>query len=157
MKRLVSVVPLLVAGMVVGTRAQVRPITQSVTRSTIAIVPRAAADPSLNAVFFNDTVLQEVRLDINAKDWQSLKDNYLSNAYYPCDFHWNSQVVRNIGIRSRGTASRSDVKPGLRVDFNRYASDQTFLGLTSFVLRNNTTDRTGMHERISMLMFERMG
>jgi spore coat protein CotH len=117
----------------------------------------AAADPALSAPFFDDTVLQEIRLDINTKDWQTLKDNYESNAYYPSDFHWRNQVVRNIGIRSRGTASRSELKPGLRVDFNRYSADQTFLGLTSFVLRNNTTDRTSMHERISMLMFERMG
>ncbi|HEY2905989.1 MAG TPA: CotH kinase family protein, partial [Vicinamibacterales bacterium] len=51
----------------------------------------------------------------------------------------------------------SAVKPGLRVDFNRYAPDQTFLGLTSFVLRNNTTDWTSMHERISMQLFQRLG
>jgi spore coat protein CotH len=106
---------------------------------------------------FNDTVLHEVRLDINSRDWQTLKDNYLTNEYYPCDFRWNGQVVRNVGIRSRGQASRSATKPSLRVDFNRYTASQTLLDLKSVVLRNNSTDFSNLHERISMLLYARMG
>ncbi len=107
--------------------------------------------------FFDDSVLQEIRLTINSKDWQTLKDNYLSNEYYPCDFSWRDQTVRSVGIRSRGTGSRSGVKPGLRVDFDRYTDGKRFLGLKSFVLRNNTQDMTNLHERLSMLLFKRMG
>jgi len=118
--------------------------------------PPVEADAS--AAFFDDSVLHDVRLNINSRDWASLKTNYLENTYYPADFRWRDQVVRNIGIRSRGTGSRSGVKPGLRVDFDRYSTDQKFLGrLKSFVLRNNTQDASGMHERISMLFFRRMG
>jgi spore coat protein CotH len=62
-----------------------------------------------------------------------------------------------VGIRSRGTGSRSGIKPGLRVDFDRYMASQRFLGLKSFVLRNNTQDPTNLHERVSMLLFARMG
>jgi spore coat protein CotH len=135
--------------------AQVRPKPQSLLG--VGQKQPATSDPSASAPFFDDAVLQEVRLTINSKDWQTLKENYLSNAYYPCDFHWGSEVVRNVGIRSRGTASRSGVKPGLRVDFDRYSDNQTFRGLKSFVLRNNTTDYSSLHERISMLFFARMG
>ena len=114
-----------------------------------------APDPS--DPFFDDTVLHEIRLAINSKDWETLEANYLANDYYPCDFKWGSYIVRNVGIRSRGTGSRSGVKPGLRVDFDRYTSDQKFLGLKSFVLRNNTQDQSNLHERMSMLFFRRMG
>lgn len=114
--------------------------------------------PSPSDAFFDDTVLHEIRLNINSRDWAALKANAHDNTYYPSDLRWRDRVVRNIGIRSRGTASRSGVKPGLRVDFDRYTTDQKFLGtLKSFVLRNNTQDATGMHERISMLFFRRMG
>ena len=116
--------------------------------------PAPATGPD---AFFDDGVLQEIRLNMNAKDFQTLKDNYLDNTYYPTDFKWRDQGLRNVGIRSRGTGSRSGVKPGLRVDFDRYTSGQTFLGLKSFVLRNNTQDPSNMHERLSMLMFRRMG
>jgi spore coat protein H len=120
--------------------------------------PEPPAAPDTSAAFFDDSVLHDVRLNINSRDWAALKENYLDNTYYPADFRWRDQVVRNIGIRSRGTGSRSGVKPGLRVDFDRYSTDQKFLGrLKSFVLRNNTQDASGMHERISMLFFRRMG
>jgi hypothetical protein len=107
--------------------------------------------------FFDDNVLHEIRLTMNAKDWQTLRDNFLDNTYYPTDFQWRSEKLRNVGIRSRGNGSRSGVKPGLRVDFDRYTTDQKVLGLKSFVLRNNTQDASSMHERISMLLFRRIG
>jgi hypothetical protein len=112
--------------------------------------------PSTDA-FFDDTVLHEVRLRINDRDWETLKRDFLGNDYYPADFQWHDQTVRNIGIRSRGTGSRSGTKPGLRVDFDRYTSGLRFLGLKSFVLRNNTQDASNLHERLSMLLFRKMG
>jgi hypothetical protein len=119
--------------------------------------PAPAPPPQPWDSFFDDTVVHEIRLIINSKDWQSLQIHYLDNTYYPCDFRWRDQVVRNIGIRSRGTGSRSGVKPGLRVDFDRYTTDQKFLGLKSFILRNQTQDASNMHERLSMLLFRRLG
>src|SRR5205085_5278722 len=103
------------------------------------------------------TVLHDIFITINSKDWSSLKEHFLDNTYYPCDLKWNGQTVRNIGIRSRGNGSRSGVKPGLRVDFDRYTTDQKFLGLKTFILRNNTQDPSGMRERLSMALFKRMG
>ena len=122
-----------------------------------ATVPRAQTTADSAAAFFDDSVVQSVYLDINAKDWATLKANYLDNSYYPCVFTWNGTTVRNIGIRSRGTGSRNPVKPGLRVDFDRYVDKQSFLGLKSFILRNQTQDASNMHERISMLLFARLG
>jgi hypothetical protein len=123
--------------------------------------PQAAAAQSAAAdeasPFFDGNVLHDIFLTINSKDWSSLKEHFLDNTYYPCDLKWNGQTVRNIGIRSRGTGSRSSVKPGLRVDFDRYTTDQKFLGLKSFILRNNTQDPSGMRERLSMELFKRMG
>src|SRR6476660_2464113 len=131
---------------------QARPI-----QSLLGVGNGPAPPPTGADAFFDDSVLQEIRLNMNAKDWQTLKDNYLDNTYYPTDFRWRDQTLRNIGIRSRGTGSRSGVKPGLRVDFDRYVTDQKFVGLKSFVLRNNTQDASNLHERLSMLLFRRLG
>src|SRR3954470_23440278 len=109
-----------------------------------AQTPVATPDPA--DVFFNDNVLHEVRLTVNTKDWTSLKVHFLENTYYPADLRWQDQVIRGVGIRSRGTGSRSDVKPGLRVDFDRYAADQKFLGLKSFIFRNQTQDASNLRE-----------
>jgi hypothetical protein len=106
---------------------------------------------------FDDNVLHEIRLVLNPRDWASLKENFQLNDYYPCHLMWNGLTIRNVGIRSRGLGSRSGTKPGLRVDFDRYSATQTFLGLTSVVLRNNTQDPSSLHERLSMRLFSSMG
>jgi len=116
---------------------------------------QVALDPT--AEFFDDSVVHDLKLWINSRDWETLKTNFLSNAYYPADFQWKTTTVRNVGIRSRGNGSRSGFKPGLRVDIDRYSSTQKFLDLKSFVLRNNTQDPSQMHEWLSMLFFRRMG
>jgi len=118
--------------------------------------PLTGPPPDPSDAFFDDAVLHDIFITVNSRDWSSLKEHFLENTYYPSDFTWNGIRVRNIGIRSRGTGSRSGTKPGLRVDFDRYTTDQKFLGLKSVILRNNTQDETGMRERISMLMFRRL-
>lgn len=118
-------------------------------------VPPVVIDPT--AEFFDDSVVHELRLWINSRDWETLKTFYLSNAYYPADLRWKTTTVRNVGIRSRGNGSRSGFKPGLRVDIDRYSTTQKFLGVKSFVLRNNTQDPSQIHEWLSMLFFRRMG
>ena len=127
-----------------------------------AVLGSQRARPSLmglptSAAFFDDSVVHDVRLAMSDRDWQALKDHYLENTYYPADFYWRNHILRNVGVRSRGTGSRSPVKPHLKVAFDRYVSGQQFLGLSSVVLRNNTQDPSNMHERLSMLLFARLG
>ena len=118
--------------------------------------PARAATPTQDE-FFNDSVLQEVRLAISTRDWQTLKDNFGADTYYPADLTWNGITVRNIGIRSRGHATRNGTKPGLRVDINRYSSNQEFLGLKAFSLDNMYGDTTLVRESVTMKMFTKMG
>ena len=105
---------------------------------------------------FDDGTVQELRLSINERDLRELIERYLENIYVPADFQWRDQRVRNVGVRSRGLASRSASKPGLRIDFNRYSAGQTFLGLASLVLDNLVTDPALVRERVSMALFKRL-
>lgn len=123
----------------------------------LAALPGRASAQDEAAPIFDDTIVHDLYFTINTKDWNTLKENFLDNTYYPVDVTFNGQTVRNAGIRSRGTGSRSGEKPGLRLDFDRYTSSQKYLGLKSLVLRNSTQDPSNMHERLSMLMFKRLG
>lgn len=112
---------------------------------------------------FDDTKVQEIRLTIKPSDWQTLTTNYLTNSYYPAIFTWRYQgkdigLDSEVGIRSRGTGSRSPIKPSLRIDFNRFDDTQEFLNVKSIILRNNSQDASqGMHERLSMMLYKRTG
>lgn len=120
-----------------------------------ATAPAALAQTS--ADLFNPDVLQRIDLRLHSADWEKLKANFQENTYYPADFVWNGQTIHNTGIRSRGLGSRSGVKPGLRVDFDRYSLDGTFLGLKSLVLDNLTQDPSGIRETVTMRLFARIG
>jgi spore coat protein H len=105
---------------------------------------------------FDASVVEELRLYIHPDDWSQLRAHYLQNTWYLADLCWRGLTAANIGIRSRGSGSRSNVKPGLTVRFNKYV-DQQFLGLTELVLDNSLQDPSFLRERLSMLLFRRMG
>lgn len=107
--------------------------------------------------FFSTDDLQEIRLTVNSRDWQQLKEQYLSNTYYPSDMQWRGLVVRGVGIRSRGTGSRNPFKPGIKIDINYYLPRQEFLGLKAIVLDNLAQDPSMLRERLIMRLFQRMG
>ena len=107
--------------------------------------------------FFDDSVLHDIRLTLSSRDWQTLKARALEDTYYPADLRWRGITIRNIGIRSRGFGSRSSQKPGLRLDINRYLSNQEFLGLKAFVLDNGFQDPSLIHESLAMKLYARMG
>jgi hypothetical protein len=131
-------------------------VTDVVVRSQV-LTPRLLGIVGTDDAFFDDTAVHEIRLNMNESDWQALRDHYLEDIYFSCDFRWRDWVVRNVGIRSRGHGSRNPVKPGVRIDFDHYVSGQMFLGLTYFILRNQTQDASNLHERLSMLLFRRLG
>ncbi len=125
----------------------------------LAVLPPSAfAQPSDAAdALFNDRVIHEIRLAVNSRDWQLLKEHWQDDNHYPADFRWNGQVVRNVSIKSHGGGSRRPNKLSLKVGFNHYTVGQTFLGLQSILLRNNSQDATNMRERASMLFFRNLG
>ena len=106
---------------------------------------------------FDPNTVNDVLLEVNARDWAELKERYRENVYYQANLRWRGEVVRTVGIRSRGLGSRSQTKPGLRIDFNRYVTGQQFLGLKSVVLDNLTQDPSMLKERVVMRFFAEMG
>src|SRR5881296_2852748 len=123
----------------------------------IILISSALASAQTANDFFDTNVLQEIRLDVNPADWQTLKANPGSDTYYQADFHWRTMTVTKVGIRQRGASTRNGVKPGLRIDFNRFTSGQTFLGLSAAGLDNNGQDASMMKERMVMETFTKLG
>jgi hypothetical protein len=119
--------------------------------------PQDEGAPLASDALFDASVVHRLDLRIHSADWLALKENYRDNTYYPADIVFAGQTVRNTGIRSRGSGSRSREKPGLRVDINCYSGGQTFLGLKSFVLDNLTQDASGVRETVAMAVYRRLG
>jgi len=109
------------------------------------------------ADLFTAQALQRIDIELHSADWAKLRENFQSNEYYPADITWNGITAYNTGVRSRGVASRNERKPALKIDFNHYASGQSYLGLKSLVLDNLVQDPSGVHETVSMWFFARLG
>ena len=122
----------------------------------VACLSRSAVAETVEELFDSNTV-QDVFISINERDLTELRDRYQENVYFPADLVWRGVRVQNIGIRSRGLASRSASKPGLKLDFNHYVSGQRFLGFESLVLDNLTTDPSMIREVVAMQVFARLG
>jgi spore coat protein CotH len=127
----------------------------------VTLAALAAAVPAVRAQsaddLFDSSTVRQMRLMVHSADWSELKATFRENTFYPADLTWNGTTVYNVGIRSRGLGSRSPVKPGLLLRFNRYASGQTFVGQTSLVLDNLTQDPSTMKEVLAMQLFRRVG
>jgi spore coat protein CotH len=135
----------------------------SFTRGFLAVlalilaVSGAGIRGQATADIFDPNVLHRISLNLHSSDWAKLKANFQANDYYPSDLTWNGETVRNVGIRSRGRGSRSGIKPGLRIDFDRYTTGQTFLAQKHLVLRNHTQDPSAIHENAAMWFYGKMG
>ncbi|HYN04934.1 MAG TPA: CotH kinase family protein, partial [Vicinamibacteria bacterium] len=118
--------------------------------------PGAPGAPG-GAPIFNPSVLHEAKLDLDPAAWQALRSNYQSNQYYAANLTVDGVAVLQVGVRSRGDGSRSEEKPGLKVEFDKYVPAQEYYGYKSLVVDNMTQDASFLRERLSFLVFEAMG
>jgi spore coat protein CotH len=123
----------------------------------VLLLSPAAAGAQTSDEFFDSRTLHDVRLYIHSADLRELRERYAEDFYVPADFEWRGVRVRNAGVRVRGLATRSAIKPGLHVDFNRYVTGQAFLGMAALVLDNALKDPSLIRERTSMALIKRMG
>ena len=137
-----------------------RPLVRTVLLSGIvlwALGSNVRGAGTQDELFDDQGALHDIRITMSARDWRTLRDQFELDTYYAADLRWRDVTVRNVGIRSRGNTTRNGVKPGLRIDFNRYLSNQEFLGLKAIALDNAYSDVSLVRESIAMKMFAKLG
>jgi len=120
--------------------------------------PLIATAQTLANPFLDDSTVQIIQLTMDPVDRQALARDYLADTYYPATFTWRGITKDNTGVRNHGgAASRSPLKPNLDLNFAKYDSTQTFLGLPFLIIKANNQDASNLREWISMKLFRRMG
>jgi spore coat protein CotH len=128
------------------------------TTPTPAPTPGGGTGPggATTAPIFDASRLHDVRIAIDPSDWAALQQNFRSNDYYAADITLDTTTLRQVGIRSRGSGSRSGVKPALKVDFNKYVPTQEYGVYKTMVLDNQVQDPTYLRERLAFAVYEAM-
>lgn len=124
--------------------------------SSLAGLATLGAQSQVDALL-DGSSLQDLWVHINAHDWEDVHTHYLDDTYYPVDVEWQGIRVRNAGMRVRGNTSRNDHKPSFRIQFDRYVTGQTFFGLDAMTLDSSWQDPSMIANRLSMVLFRRMG
>jgi spore coat protein CotH len=74
--------------------------------------------------------------------------------YFPCTVSVDGQAIRNVGVRKKGfLGSLSEIKPALKLRFNKYDCEQHLLGLRSITLNNAQQDPSFLRQPIAYLLF----
>src|ERR1700716_1141089 len=120
--------------------------------SVAVALPARAADK-----IFDPTVLHDTQLVMDPADWAALRANFHSNQYYAANVAIDGDVIEQIGVRSRGQGSRDSTKPGVKLDFNKFARGQTFHGLKRVRLKNTWRDPAMLRDSLARTVFNAMG
>ena len=94
---------------------------------------------------------------MDALDWRTLRDHFEGDQYYVADLAIDGEAVAQVGVRSRGGATRSGTKPSLQVKFDEYLKAQRFHGLNRVAIKNLVDDPSFLREYLSMATYRAMG
>lgn len=77
--------------------------------------------------------------------------------YVHADIDFQGQTLKDVGVRYKGNGtflqSRGSLKRSLKIDLNKFTSDQSLAGITGFNLHSCVTDASWMNEVLSHRLY----
>ena len=126
-------------------------------------IEKDSLESTYYASFFNEDI-HTVDIKIKESEWNTLIDDPLAEKYHPCDIVIDGQVLKNVGIRTKGNTSLELVSESgvsdrysFKINFGKYVKEQTFNGLDELSLNNVFADATYLKEYLAYDMFRYMG
>lgn len=122
--------------------------------AVIALAPAGPAQADDADDFFDDSYVHEVHITFTDADWYTTLYNSHSSdpddPYFPAAVQCDDVAFDQVGVRFKGNSSFgiSGVKKSLKIDFNEYDDNLTFLGLKKLNLNNGYKDPTMMRAKI---------
>ncbi len=105
----------------------------------------------------------DLSIQIEESEWLNLLENPLEEEYTICNITLDGVSVGNVGIRTKGNTSLSQVAStdsdrfSFKLEFDHYVSGQTWLGLDKLCLNNNVYDATLMKEYLTYNWMQQLG
>ena len=133
-----------------------------------------ASVPDEAAPLFEPDRLLEIEIELDPADWDVLRHQhhdaraYIENcpsgvparpySYFPATVRIDGETIDNVGIRKKGfVGSVTPVRPSLKISFDEYEPDRTYLGLDRLTLNNNRQDPSQANACLSYRIFREAG
>ncbi|WP_053374894.1 CotH kinase family protein [Paenibacillus sp. FJAT-27812] len=124
---------------------------------------KSADEQKLDETVFPKDKVVDVKITIDAAEFQNLLDNASAEEYKEATVEYNGQTFKNVGIRAKGNLSLRSVvnmtdsdRYSFKISFDEYVN-QTLEGITKINLNNNYSDASYMREFLSYELAEDMG
>lgn len=128
-----------------------------------ALAEAASGSTPLYANLLGQGEVLDLDIEIEESSWQQMLENPLDEEYTVCNVTINGTQIGNIGIRTKGNTSLSQVAStdsdrfSFKLEFDHYVSGQTWLGLDKLCLNNNVSDATLMKEYLTYDWMRQLG
>lgn len=122
-----------------------------------------ASSAQYSTLLFDNTKVSDIKIDLSDEDWQDMLSNPLKEEYHKADITINGETFYNVGIRTKGNTSLSQVassdseRYSFKVKFDKYVKGQSYYGLDMLNLNNIYADATYLKEYLSYDLFKIMG
>lgn len=100
---------------------------------------------------------------VDEGDWQEMLDSASAKEYIPVSLVIDGSAVNNVGLRTKGNSSLTSIvssdsdRYSFKVEFDHYATAQTFQGLDKLALNNIAQDNTYLKDYICYQLMESFG
>ncbi len=104
---------------------------------------------------FDASYVHTINIEIADEDWQDLVTNPLDETYYSCNITIDGETYKNIGLRTKGNSSLTQVahsdsdRYSFKIKFDKFDKEQDYYGLEKLSLNNIIQDATFMKDYLS--------
>lgn len=113
--------------------------------------------PFPGAALFSDRTIRTFKIEIVGADLEALKKD--NRSYVNATVREGGATYTNVAVHLKGMGSFRPLneKPSFAVRFNKYVPDQTYSGLSKFLLNNSTQDPSYLAEYMATSLFRDAG
>lgn len=110
----------------------------------------------------DDSRVHTLDIVIEEKNWRSMMDNARDKEYMPCTVVIDGEAYKNVGIRTKGNSSLSQVEHmdsdrySFKIEFDHYEAGKSYYGLDKLSLNNIVQDTTYLKDYLCYHLMNQM-
>lgn len=120
-------------------------------------------EPAYVARLFDTARVHTLDIVAESTSWDNMIANATAEEYIACNVVIDGDSVKNVGIRPKGNSSLTTIassesdRYSFKIEFDHYATGQTYYGLDKLALNNIAQDNTYLKDYISYQMMTYFG
>lgn len=124
----------------------------------------AFASRTYEEVLFDDSYVHRVEISLDPLDYQKILENPTEKIKYHANIKIDGELVSDVAISTRGNATlygiaanEENEKYSYKINFGKWHTGRTYLGLDSLILNNFHSDPSYLRDRLAFKIMDEVG